>query len=366
MSETPHILIVDDELTARDTLEMLLFKDGYNLTFAASGPEALAQLETTLPDVILLDVMMSDMDGFEVCRRLKTAVHTRHIPIILVTALDDKAGLVSGFEAGADDFLHKPVNGLELRARVRSMLRIKQQYDALQATLRLREDLAAMIIHDMRGPLTTILGLTQLLEDSLDDPAALTDIQSIQEEAVRLNAFSDDMLMLAKMNVGKLILNRTPTDVGQVIAKVERSHAVVAQSKQITLRMNLPEQIPSPVNLDKNLFQRVLDNLISNALKFTPAGSMVEVKLEYLQPSCSKSEKDQRQLSLKVIDEGPGIPVNFRDRIFDQFEIIAMKRASLPQIGLGLAFCKMVVEAHGGCISVEDNEPTGAIFWLEI
>ena len=143
------ILIVDDEPSARDTLEALLFSEGYHLAFAASGQEALDRLDELTPDVILLDVMMPKMDGFEVCQLLKSDKQWRHVPIILVTALDNKQDLARGLDAGADDFVSKPANALELRARVRSMLRIKEQHDLLEAqrrelqtALHLREELA--------------------------------------------------------------------------------------------------------------------------------------------------------------------------------------------------------------------------------
>jgi PAS domain S-box-containing protein len=132
MGEKSLVLIVDDEPSARDTLEAFLFQEGYDLAFAASGSEALACLDGLAPDVILLDVMMPGMDGLKVCQRLKTDKRWRHIPIILVTALDGKEDLALGLAAGADDFLSKPVNGLELRARVRSMLHIKKQHDELE------------------------------------------------------------------------------------------------------------------------------------------------------------------------------------------------------------------------------------------
>jgi two-component system sensor histidine kinase/response regulator len=125
--EKPLVLIVDDEPGARFTLDALLFREGYDLAFADSGPEALAHLDELAPDVILLDAMMPGMDGLEVCRRLKADERWRHTPVILVTSLDSK------------EDLSKPVNVLELRAQVRSMLRIKKQYDELEATLRLKE-----------------------------------------------------------------------------------------------------------------------------------------------------------------------------------------------------------------------------------
>ncbi|MBI1876792.1 MAG: response regulator [Chloroflexi bacterium] len=132
MSFKALILIVDDNPAARETLQELLILSDYQLAFASNGFEALVKVEELAPDLILLDVMMPDMDGFEVCRRLKTEQRWRHIPIILVTALDSKEDLAQGLDAGADDFLSKPVNKLELRARVRSMLRLKSQYDVLE------------------------------------------------------------------------------------------------------------------------------------------------------------------------------------------------------------------------------------------
>ena len=200
MKKKPHILIVDDEASARQTMEMLLLGEGYLFTFAGDGYEALAELDDmdVEPDTILLDVMMPDMDGFELCRRLKNHPRWGHIPIILVTALDSKADLARGLEAGADDFLHKPVNGLELRARVRSMLRIKHHYDALMATMNLREDLSNMIVHDLRAPLANILVYCDLLEEYVA-PAGEPALQTIREESERLSSFVTDMLLMAKM-----------------------------------------------------------------------------------------------------------------------------------------------------------------------
>lgn len=144
-----RILIVDDEHITRHTLEALLQQEGYDLTFCDNGQDALNQLDELAPDVILLDVMMPNLNGFEVCRLIKANEDWRHIPVILVTALASKKDLARGIDAGADDFLSKPVSGLELGARVRSMLRIKAQYDQLQEqrrnlekTLHLREELA--------------------------------------------------------------------------------------------------------------------------------------------------------------------------------------------------------------------------------
>ncbi len=351
------ILIVDDEPRSLYTMEMLLSPEGYHITFAEGGQAALAQVANMPPDVVLLDVMMPDITGYRVCQTLKQDEHWRHIPIILVTALDRKEDIVEGLGAGADEFLTKPVNGPELRARVRSMLRIKRQYDEIQDTLRLREQLASMIVHDMRNPLSTLMLYTDLLlsksgaENSENRPI----LETMRAQANRLNTFLSDMLLVAKMQEGKLLLNRQPVNLKALVEVAVRDFTAAAQSKGIRLLCQTPgEERLTP--LDHKLVQRMLDNLLSNAFKFAPRQSSVIVQLSY----------STTGLRLEVIDEGPGVPPIYRERIFDKYEIIAAKETDLPQIGLGLALCKLVAEAHGGRVYVTDNLPQGAKFVVEM
>lgn len=361
MNHAGSVLIVDDEAMSRDVMEGLLFKDGYSMIFAANSAEALDCLTTRTPDVILLDIMMPDMDGLEVCRILKSDERWQHIPIILVTALGSKDDIVAGFEAGANDFLTKPVNEAELRARVRSMVRIKQQYDKLEANLRLREDMAHMLVHDVRSPLSVILGYSELLMlKAKTMPDCLEELNEIRLQARRLDSFLNDMLILAKIEADQPILNRLPVDVNELIQKVEKTHKIVADSKDIQLISALPLE-SFQVLLDPNLVQRMLDNLISNALKFSPPHTIVTLRVEY-----SQQETEQSSVRIQILDQGPGIAPEYRERIFDKYEIVALKQEGIPQVGLGLAFCKMVTEAHGGRIYVEDNKPVGSIFTVEL
>jgi signal transduction histidine kinase len=364
VSQKGTVLIVDDESFARDVMEGFLYLDGYELLFATSGVEALTNMESIKPDVILLDVMMPVIDGFEVCRRLKADERWQHIPIILVTALVNKEDLITGFEAGANDFLRKPVSELELRARVRSMMRIKQQYDQLEATLRLREDLAGMIVHDIRVPLSAILGYSELLMfKNSDSPEKLVELREIRTQARNLDSFLNDLLILAKIEAGQPLLNRSQVEVERLIQQVEQTHKIIAQSKGIKLVFELPAE-SRRVWLDINMFQRLLDNLISNALKFSPAQSTVTVRVEY--PEMKMEASSESHLRVQVLDEGPGIALQHQDSIFEKFEIVTLKHRGVPQVGLGLAFCKMVAEAHGGRIFVEPNKPVGSIFTVEI
>lgn len=358
INKPARVLIVDDVAAARETLGALLSIDGHQILYAASGDELLANIDQLQPDVILLDVMMPGLDGFEVCRRLRARAEWLHLPIILVTALDNRQDLVTGLDAGADDFLHKPVNGVELRARVRSMLRIKHQFDALTVMLQLREDLANMVVHDMRTPLTAIVGFTELLRGGYIPSGDTPDIRSLHRQVLRLNALVNDILVQAKMESGRLLPNRTDTDVNDLIRQVEDSFSFVVQSRDLRLILDLPADSPL-VSVDANLMQRVLDNLLSNALKFSPPNSSITIRAEYpAKAGCS--------LRLQVIDQGPGVAPEDQQRIFNKYEIAALKSRTDVPVGLGLAFCKLVVDAHGGQIFMADNHPTGSVFTIEI
>lgn len=360
-----RILVVDDEPSARYTLETLLFREGYDLTFAVSGYDALVRLGQLMPDVILLDVMMPGIDGFEVCRRIKADKRWQHIPVILVTALDTKDDIIRGLDAGADEFLSKPVNGPELRARVRSMLRIKKQFDELEATVHLREGLSHMIVHDMRSPLAVILMNACIVKAIVTEPEYSERLDTIERETRRLDSFLNDMLMQAKMQENRLILNRSPVDVVQMVQMVREAYDAVARSAGICLVTELPQRKCQPMSLDASLFRRVLDNLLSNALKFSPPGSTVTIRVGYSEIEI-EGRPSRPQMRIQVLDEGPGIAQEHRDRIFDRFEIVSLKEKGVPQVGLGLALCKLAVEAHGGRVFVGANEPQGSVFTVEI
>ena len=359
------IFIVDDDKTMCAALRKMLVAKDYEVSVLYSGIELLTQLESnpeTAPDLILLDVVMPGMDGFKTCRQVKTNLQFQHIPIILITALDAKRVLSKGMEAGADDFLQKPVNHWELLARVRSMLRIKKQYDELEAILHLREDLSNMLVHDMSSPITAIHLHTALLKEQLDlnDSKAFEQLKLIDSAADQLDSFISDMLMMAKLEQSHLRLNPQTTNVSTLVHQLIQDFKIIADSKNIELNLEMPG-MPFNMELDGNLFRRLLANLLSNALKYSPSPSRVTLVLKYCEdPDC------KHKLHIELLDQGDGIPAAYRDRIFDKFDVVKLKKQGVRQIGLGLAFCKLVVDAHQGHIYVKDNQPNGAIFVVKI
>lgn len=350
----PTLLIVDDLPSARETVAALLRAEPYQLLFAASGTEALQSVETRRPDTILLDVMMPDMNGYELCQRLRSRPATRHTPILLITALDSKQHVAQGLEAGADDFLSKPVNGLELRARVRTMLRLNRQYEELKALLRTRDEVAAMLVHDMRSPLLGMMMHAEVLRRRpLDDQGARS-IAAIRDHVNRLRRFVDDLLLVAKIEHEAFALTRVAVEPFDLVRRVVESYRHVASASGVEIALDGPEDA-EPILLDPALFERLIDNLLSNAVKFSPAGSVVSVSLEI-----TDADGAARRLTVRVRDQGPGVPPADRERVFEKFSI-GRRHEHAQQTGLGLAFCRAVAEAHGGTIAIEDAPGGGAM-----
>ncbi|MDD1465366.1 response regulator [Dolichospermum sp. ST_sed5] len=334
----PKILIIDDEPDNFDVIETLLDNQGYELSYVNNAQQALELLDYFQPDVILLDVMMPEMNGIEFCHKFKSNSHWKHIPIIMVTALASKEDLSQCLLAGADDFITKPINGLELRSRTRSMLRIKQQYDALQEILYLREDLSNMIVHDLRNPLTAIImsaEILQVTEYSKERQEKKT--SQIITSAQKLQSMIDSLLIMAKLDSGKITLQRQDTDIFNICSTAIADIELTITKKNIALITKLP-QPGITASLDPHLFRRVIDNLLSNAIKFTPEKGQIFFVADYTSSG---------KFILQISDTGSGVKQELREVIFAKYEVGNLITGAY-QIGLGLAFCKMVIEAHGG------------------
>jgi signal transduction histidine kinase len=371
MQET-KILIVDDEEKNIKLLKGILASEGYQLHRALNGEEALTKVAAIGPDLILLDIMMPGMDGFEVCKRLKQDESTQMIPIVMVTALGEKEYSTRAMNVGADDFLTKPVDHTELIVRVKSLLRIKTYHDSLLASYqeiakkneklnaleKIKEELTHMIIHDLRTPLMVISANLELLQ--MNGNAFSEQQRHKLETSVRscseINQLMQSLLDTHKMEEGKLQLDMKEVNPVILAGEVVDQSTAQAEAKQMSLYLVKPEKIPA-ICIDPNLIKRVLANLISNAIRHTPEGGTIEVSMDIL------SEKENLCLSVK--DNGDGLALQYHNKIFNKFEQVSLKEAGVisGSCGLGLAFCKMAVEAHGGTIWVEsEGEGKGANF----
>jgi signal transduction histidine kinase len=362
-----RVIVVDDEPSSREALCALLTAEDLDIQSFASGKELLRRMPELAPDVILLDVMMPEIDGYAVCYELKQSIAYQHIPIILITALDAVQDRVRGLEVGADEFLTKPVSRLELQARVRTMLRIRMQYDQLERMLELRQALSYMIVHDLRNPLAAVMLYLQLLKRKGSvSPEHVRYLDMATSETQKMSSFLDDMLMLAKMERGKLSLSRSPLYVDHLLEQVRQKLAPYADAQGVMLVLRTQGQ-SYPVIADVALFQRVVENLVSNALKFSPQQSTVTISAEYPRTGLAgDAVAGVPALRLSVLDQGRGIPPEDFVRMFDQYEAVHMKEHGKAELGLELAFCRMVAEAHGGQIYAGNNPDRGAVITVEM
>lgn len=360
MNSKSRVLIVDDTSSERQMNGFILAKDGHDLEYAGDARECLEKLDTFKPDVILSDILMPGMDGFDLCRTIKGNPAHKHIPVILLSSLDQKEDLIRGLDAGADEFLQKPANPAELRARVRTMLRIKRQHDELQDALKLREDIAHTIVHDMRSPLNVIIGMADLLlQASGGDGMQRSGLERIMKQGRRLSSLANDLLMTSKIENGRMLLNKKDFFLDEMLSKTIENYETVARASAHRLIFENTGTAALPVmHGDPDLIIRVFDNLITNALKYSPAKSEIRIRMAH------DAKKDA--VLAEVADQGSGIPLEQQGVIFEKYGTLKNAPEGVQQFGLGLYFCKLVVETHGGAISVRPNEPFGSIFRLEL
>jgi two-component system, sensor histidine kinase and response regulator len=358
-----NILVVDDTVENLRLLAGMLGAQGYEVRPVTSGRQALQAVERDPPDLILLDINMPEMNGYEVCTRLKQSPALKDVPVIFLTALGDVADKVKAFDVGGIDYITKPFQLEEVQARVRTHVALRrasrelsESYDRLRVLEKLRDDLVHMVVHDMRSPLMVLLGHLQLLRQSslgsLNADAA-ADLGSAVEAAKTLTRMSNDLLDVSRIEAQKMPLDKREHDLAQIARTVQGAFGAVSRDRALEL------SVAGPVLLscDGELVRRVLENLVGNAIKHTSSGGAIRIAVS-VHGAHARAE---------VEDDGPGIPLEARERIFEKFGTVAAKKdQKYHSVGLGLAFCKLAVEAHGGRIGVEAVEPHGSVFWLEI
>ena len=368
MSATPHtpdVLVVDDDPRNRKLLEEYLSGAGYKVRLAQDGRSALAEAAEKAPDLVLLDVMMPDLSGLEVCRKLKADPQTRLSQVVLVTALDGTPHRVEGLDTGADDYVSKPVRREEFMAKVRSLLRARRllaDIEEARATLAIRnaqleelealkETLSQTLVHDLKNPLAAVLGNLELIERRVEEPV-LNLVRRSKAAAWRMHQMILNLLDVAALEEGKILLHPEPVDAAALARRACQEMEAAAAPRGVTLSVDAGAD-RNDVRGDPAILRRVFDNLLGNALEHSPQGGTILVNVV----SCDEG------IEITVADQGPGVPEPFRERIFEKFQRLE-NRKTVPGAnrGLGLTFCRLAIEAHGGTIWVDDAPGGGARF----
>jgi len=358
------ILIADDDRLNIRILAGILKREGWVIAEADNGEKALARYAEVQPDLVLLDVMMPGIDGFETCRRLKQTYADKCAPIIFITAKNDSDDVVAGLSAGGVDYLPKPFNAKEVVARMRTHL---QNQRLVAEQQRLVEQLSransaknrflGMAAHDLRNPLASIRGLAEFLRDGVVgqlNTEQLDLVTTIHGASQSMLEMVNDLLDVATIEAGELKVALADVDLGELIAKsVMLTNIEAAKKSTKVVLQSAPGR--NVVMLDPAKMKQVVDNLLSNAVKYSPPGSTVTVLVE-------RDDATARS-TFRVRDQGPGIPANERDKLFKDFGRLSVQpTGGEKSTGLGLAICRKIVEAHHGTIEADNLPDRGCEF----
>ncbi|HEY0706165.1 MAG TPA: response regulator [Polyangia bacterium] len=355
------MLVVDDDPRNRALMNAYL-GPSYDIREAENGLKALRACEEGGIDLVVLDVMMPGMSGFEVCRTLKSQPRDEFLPVLLLTALTEQDDRNAGLAAGADDFLNKPVNRQELLLRVRHFLALREerktvarQYEALCELSALKDDLVTLMVHDLRNPLTGVLGLLHVLEDELPDTVSRADAAAARAGAEKLRETLDDMLQVRQLEEGRVALHREKQDLDALTTDALASLEGAARLRRLTVSRVVEPALS--ISGDGRLLRRAIENLLSNAFKFSPVGK--EVRLT--------AARQGDNVEITVADRGGGVPQVARAGLFEKFGGVTTQRASDRRgFGLGLYFVRLVAEAHGGKVTAADLAEGGTAMTLTL
>lgn len=363
LSQKDRILVVDDSPDNCFLIQSILEEEGYEITIAESGKAALAEVEASPPDLVLLDIMMPDMDGYEVTQRLR-AKKDPFMPILLITA-HDQPSVVKGLDLGADDFIRKPVEFDELLARVRSLLRLKHSVDERDHIARQREDFVSRLTHDLRTPLVAADRMLNLFQQGAFgdlNPAVIEVVSTMISSNQNLLKMVNQLLEVYRYEAGRKNLAFSPVDLPELLQEIGQELTPLALEKQLELKLKIDdrvEKINGKILGDRLELRRVFTNLIGNAIKFTETG-FVEIHLKVVEPKTSKS---QPSVAIAIRDTGAGISPEEQATLFERFRTGGHKKAGS---GLGLYLSRQITEAHNGNLELQSQVGEGSVFTVRL
>jgi signal transduction histidine kinase len=370
-SGRPQIVVVDDSRDIRNYVVGCL-SGRYTVATASDGVEALEIIRRRPPDLILSDVMMPRMDGLELCRAVKGDEELRHIPIIMLTSKASVDARIEGFQSGSDDYLSKPFNSRELCTRIDNLLRSRKQSaellvlnralveknEALREATELKSELLSIASHEVKNPLTSIREFARILKGEVGESSHLNELLD------HIYSSSNEMLQLVTQLLDsdalegrQLLLDKRPVDVTSLVEIIVHRNRAQAKAKGQTIVFEAPPRGEIMVMADFERLREAMDNVVSNAVKYSPLDQPIHISLE----------KADRKVRFLVRDEGPGLTRDDKKRLFGRFQrLSAQPTGGESSNGLGLSIVKQIIELHGGNVSAKSRVGRGTTFIIEL
>ncbi|HEY83729.1 MAG TPA: hybrid sensor histidine kinase/response regulator [Chloroflexi bacterium] len=362
-TDTAAILVIEDDLTTRALLADNLRAQGHQAVPAKDGSQALDILQKESVDLILLDMMLPDIAGLTILEMLKANPELRHIPVIVISAMDGMDGIIKAIELGADDYVTKPFNSLFLKARIASSLEKKRSRDAVEAANKAKSEFVSVVSHELRTPMTAIKGYSDLLlagtAGTLND-MQLTFLKTISANVGRMATLVSDLSDISRIEAGRLKLEFEALSIADVVDDIVRSSRQQIEARKQRVGVEIAENL-LPVWGDRNRISQVLSSLLSNAYKYSSEGGEITIRVK----NGLASDGNSAEAHLEIQDTGVGIHPEDREKVFEKF-FRAKDGAVRDETGggLGLSIAKNLVEMQGGRISFESKVGKGTTFYV--
>jgi two-component system sensor histidine kinase/response regulator len=363
LTPRPSILIVDDLPNNLRLLSIMLTEKGYQVRKAINGQMALNTVRSLIPDLILLDINMPDLNGYQVCEQLKADEKTREIPVIFISALDDVLDKVKAFQVGGVDYISKPFQGEEVMARIENQLTISCQKKQLQNEIQERQKAEETleiylhaVSHDLRNP---VIGMSMILKNLLKNSQGATKeiplniLQQMDNSCDRQLTLIDSLVETRQNDLWGVSLELQSLSLYEIGQQISQEWELRLKEHQASLINSFSPDLPL-VNADVHHLWRVFENLLANALKHNPDGIVITLS----------ARQEDNYLRCSIADDGVGISEEQRKQLFDRYQRGNTKNHI--SLGLGLYLCRQIIHAHGGEIGIRNNDEKGSQFWFTL